>query len=229
LNSIIGFTELMIEDRQDPPPPPRARRLEKVHRNGRNLLALINEILDLARIEAGKFTLACDDVDVPALLADCLESAQPLFAPGVETALHVEPALREAPRWPGDSGRLQQIVYNLLSNAAKFTPRGRIELSAGRGPAGLRVGVADTGIGVPAGDVTRIFEDFEQVDRSSTRRTAGTGLGLAICRRLARLMGGDITVASAPGAGSCFTLRLPFAPPAGAGTPEAPDGHLTGR
>jgi PAS domain S-box-containing protein len=210
LNSIIGFTELMIGDKHDPPTEKRSKRLEKVHRNSKALLALINDILDISKVEAGKLTLDREQFDVPALLAECVESAQPLVRAGeVVLQLTVAESLQGAPLWEGDAPRLRQIVLNLLSNAAKFTDAGQVELRAGLSEGALQIDVEDSGCGIAADALDQVFGEFEQVDSSSTRRAGGTGLGLSICRKLCRLMGGDITVRSQLGVGSCFSVRIP--------------------
>ncbi len=208
MNSIIGFTELMIDDEQDPPAGKRARRLEKVHRNAKNLLALLNDVLDLSKIEAERLTLECVSVDVAALVHECVESARPLLQNGrVELTQHIQSQL---PPWEGDPVRLRQIVTNVLSNAAKFTEDGWIAVRVGTQDECILIDVEDSGIGISAEDLPKVFDKFEQVDSSSARRAGGTGLGLAICRKLCELMGCQITVKSEPGAGSCFTVRLPF-------------------
>jgi signal transduction histidine kinase len=217
MNSIIGFTELMMEDADDAPTAKRRRRLEKVHRNARNLLALLNDILDLSKIEADRLSVERRKVDVAAVLNECLESARPLVKNDqVELRGRIT---RTLPTWQGDSVRLRQIVTNLLGNAAKFTETGHIELRGAVEGDRLRIEVEDTGIGISPEDLPRIFETFQQVDSSSTRRAGGTGLGLAICRRLCALLEGEITARSEPGVGSCFTVLLPMTPKA-AGTDE---------
>jgi PAS domain S-box-containing protein len=210
LNAIIGFTELMIEDKNDPPIERRARRLEKVHRNAKNLLSLINDILDISKVEAGKLSIDCEPIDVPELINEAVESAQPLVrSDRVDLRLHISDELRSRRHWRADGVRLRQVITNLLSNAAKFTESGHIEVRAALEEEQLRIDVEDTGIGIAENDLALIFEEFQQVDSSSTRRAGGTGLGLSICRKLCRMMGGDVTATSRLGEGSCFTVRLP--------------------
>jgi signal transduction histidine kinase len=169
---------------------------------------LLNDILDLSKIEADRLVISQQTVDVAASLNECFESARPL--------VHGKPVeLRRAisetiPPWLGDNIRLRQIVTNLLGNAVKFTESGTIELRAEVAEKDLRIDVEDTGIGIAAIDIPKIFERFQQVDSSSTRRASGTGLGLAICKKLCQLMGGRISVQSEPGVGSCFTVTLPM-------------------
>lgn len=211
LNSIIGFTELMIQDTLDPPSPKRATRLEKVHRNAGNLLALINDILDLSKIEANRLTLDLAPVSVGHVLQDCVELARPLLRAGtVELHLDLHPSVAQAGPWMGDELRFRQIITNLLGNAAKFTEAGRITVHARVDADELIIEVRDTGIGIAAEHLDRIFQEFEQVDSSNTRRAGGTGLGLAICKRLCRLMGGRIAARSTVGVGTCFTVSQPW-------------------
>lgn len=208
MNSIIGFTQLMIEDAEDPPNQKRAGRLEKVDRNAQNLLALLNDLLDVSKIEAERLTLDCASVDVAALVRECVESAQPLLQNDqVRLTQHIQSKL---PLWKGDQVRLRQIVTNLLSNSAKFTEHGCIAVRVGTQDGHMIIEVEDSGIGISAEDLPRVFRQFEQVDSSNARRASGTGLGLAICRRLCELMGGRIAVESELGVGSCFTVRLPL-------------------
>lgn len=209
LNSIIGFTELMIDDATDPPGKKRARRLEKVHRNSKNLLALINDILDISKIEADRLTLDHAEVDIAALVLECTELIRPLLnSDCVELRCRVDETVAGVFRWIGDAIRLRQIVTNLLSNAAKFTDSGHIELRVKTDAGSLVIEVEDTGIGIATEHLSAIFDEFEQVDSSSTRRVGGTGLGLSICRKLCTLMGGEIVAASTLGVGSSFTVTF---------------------
>jgi adenylate cyclase len=209
LNAIIGITEMLREDAEDEGRDDLVEPLGRIHRAGGHLLHLINEILDLSKIEAGRLELHLEDVDLAALVAEVAATAESLAAAN-RNRLRVD--------YPGDIGtlpsdatRLRQIVLNLLSNACKFTEGGEVLLTVRREPAAITVSVADTGIGMTGEQLGRLFQEFSQADSSTTRRYGGTGLGLAISRRLARLMGGDITVESAPGVGSTFTVRLPAA------------------
>lgn len=211
LNSIIGFTEAMIHDTKGSPAGKLVRQLGNVHRNAQNLLALINDILDISKIEADRLTLARQSVDVTTLITECIESAEPLVKKNaVELRLQLDESLVCHPDWTGDALRLRQIVLNLLSNAAKFTERGHVEVRASVTDGSLIIEVEDTGIGVPQQQLPRIFDDFYQVDSSGTRRAGGTGLGLAICKKLCQLMGGEIAATSTLGIGSLFTIRLPI-------------------
>jgi PAS domain S-box-containing protein len=213
LNSIIGFTEIMLDNRKDPPSAKQARRLEKVHRNANNLLLLINDILDFAKMEADRMTFDAAVVDVADVVTDCVESARPLARRTVRLHLDLDPSLRAGPAWVGDPLRLRQVITNLLSNAAKFTEAGHIRVRAVQTADQIRIEVEDTGIGIPPEHLPTIFDEFQQVDSSSTRRASGAGLGLAISRQLCRRMGGDLDVRSTLREGSCFSLTLPRCPP----------------
>ncbi len=208
MNSVIGFTDLMSCDKKDPPTERQARRLEKVGRNGRQLLALINDILDLSKIEAERLTLDLTTVELPAVLEECLELAKPLV--GDKPVAFESRIPYPLSTWQGDEVRLRQIVTNLLSNAAKFTDRGTITLEVDERNEDFSIAVSDTGVGIAPEHLAYVFDAFRQVDSSSTRRAGGTGLGLAICRRLCELMGGEIEVRSKRGGGSIFEIKLPW-------------------
>jgi signal transduction histidine kinase len=213
LNAVIGIAEMLREDAADEGRGELDEPLGRILRAGKLLLQLINEILDLAKIEAGKLELQVEEVDLDALLEDVLDTARPL-AERNRNRLVLE---RPAPlgRAATDPMRLRQVVLNLLSNACKFTEAGTVTLEAGREPQGLvRLAVRDTGIGIAPERMGRLFQEFSQAGAPGERRYGGTGLGLAISRRLARLMGGDVEAASEPGRGSTFTVRLPPAVPA---------------
>jgi adenylate cyclase len=182
-------------------------------------LHLINEILDLSKIEAGKLELHLEAVDLAAAIREVAATAEPLAAKnGNRLIVHCPENVGSL---RSDSTRLRQIVLNLLSNACKFTERGEVRLSAGADAGWVTISVADTGIGMTPAQVKRLFQEFSQADSSTTRRYGGTGLGLAISRKLARLMGGDITVESASGVGTTFAVRLP-AEPSPAAAPAQP-------
>lgn len=214
LNAIIGITEMLRDDAaEDERAADALEPLERIHRAGRHLLHLINEILDLAKIEAGKLELDMEEVEVAPVLCDLVATAEPLAA---KSGNRLETHLAEdLGRMWADPVRLRQIVLNLLSNACKFTEHGTVTLGAWRERAAgtdddrLAVSVTDTGIGMSPEQVGRLFQEFTQADASTTRKYGGTGLGLAISRKLARLMGGDVTVESVPAEGSRFTVRLP--------------------
>ncbi|MBS0385541.1 MAG: hybrid sensor histidine kinase/response regulator, partial [Proteobacteria bacterium] len=177
-----------------------------------HLLALINEVLDLSRIEAGKLELKEADYDLEALLRSCLDAVKPTAAKR-RTACTLTIAAGASTLLRGDETRVRQCVLNLLSNAAKFTANGAIalEVHACRigGGEGVAIAVRDTGAGISPENLARLFQPFTQVDNSITRVHEGAGLGLVITRRLARAMGGDVVAASKLGEGSTFTLYLP--------------------
>jgi signal transduction histidine kinase/HAMP domain-containing protein len=215
LNSIIGFTDLLLTQEMGPPPSAQQRDfLETVARNGRHLLELINELLDLQRIAAGRMEIKPEPVDVAALLDEAARSVTAQVQQHRHT-LSVTPAPAGL-RVQADQGRVRQVLLNLLSNAIKFTPDGgRITLAAaavngGNGSA-VRIAVTDTGIGIATEDQPKLFQEFSQLDASASRKYEGTGLGLALSRRLIELHGGSIGVESEMGKGSTFWFTLPQA------------------
>jgi PAS domain S-box-containing protein len=209
LNAILGFAELLELEMADRGISDWHAEIQKIRRAGGHLLELISDVMDLSKIEAGKMELQAEDFDMAPLVREVVTSVEPLAAKNrVEVRVACEPAVVHA-----DHIRVRQCLFNLVGNACKFTQDGQVSIEAGidSGSDGKSyvVQVADTGIGMSAEDLRKIFSDFTQVDASSTRKYGGTGLGLAISRKLSRLMGGDITVNSAPGVGSTFTLRFP--------------------
>jgi adenylate cyclase len=210
LNAIIGITEMVMEDASEAGDREQTDRLVRVHRAGHHLLHLINEILDLSKIEAGKLELEYLNVDVESLIREVVGTAEPLAAKnGNRLQLDHGPALG---KWITDPLRLQQIVLNLLSNACKFTTNGTITLSIRRDRITtgeeLCIGVSDTGIGMTTEQVDRLFQEFSQADSGTTRKYGGTGLGLAISQRLCRMLGGEIRVKSSKGVGTTFFIQL---------------------
>jgi signal transduction histidine kinase len=217
LNSIIGFTDLLLTQDLGGGPLSEQQRdfLDTVARNGRHLLELINELLDLQRIAAGRMELRPEPVDLPALLAEAAGSVH-AQAQQHRHALVVEPPPEGGGglRVLADRGRLRQVLLNLLSNAIKFTPDGgRITVVAApaNGGAAARVAVIDSGIGIAPEDQVKLFQEFVQLDASASRKYEGTGLGLALSRRLIELHGGAIGVESEVGKGSTFWFTLPLA------------------
>jgi signal transduction histidine kinase len=213
LNAIIGYSEMLQEEAHDAGLDNLIPDLDKIHAAGRHLLDLINDILDLSKIEAGKTELYLEVFDVAALVEEVVGVAQPLMSTNHNV---LEVNVPEGPReMRADRTKLRQVLLNLLSNAAKFTRGGRITLTAAarrhRRGEWWTFEVRDTGIGLTPEQLTRLFEVFSQADASTAHTYGGTGLGLAISRRFCRLMGGDIRVASAPGQGSTFTITLPSA------------------
>ena len=211
LNAIIGVTEMLLEDARDLKRDDEVEPLERVIRAGRHLLSLINDILDLSKIEAGKMELHLESFAVAPLVEDVVNTIQPLAAK-VGNALAVNcPA--DIGNIRADQTRVRQALLNLVSNANKFTEHGRVTIGVRRikdhDGEHIEMAIADTGIGMTAEQVGRLFQEFVQADATTTRKYGGTGLGLAISRRLCQLMGGDITVVSEEGRGSTFTIRLP--------------------
>jgi signal transduction histidine kinase len=213
LNAIIGVTEMLREDaealKQDIEP------LDRVLGAARHLLGLINQVLDLSKIEAGKLELNPQTVQLPPLIDEVIGTARPL-AEQNKNRLVVECQEKLGPI-TADPMRLRQMLLNLLSNACKFTKEGDVTLRArqvGNGQGWFEFAVSDTGIGMTAQQQSKLFEEFSQAEATTAQRFGGTGLGLSITRKLARMMGGDVTVASEPGKGSIFTVRLPGGAPA---------------
>jgi len=209
LNAIIGVSEMLREDaealKQDTEP------LDRVLGAGRHLLALINDILDLSKIEAGRMELQLEDFALAPLIDGVVKTIEPLAAKNENrVAVDCDGAIGKL---HADQMRLRQALLNLMSNANKFTERGTISVDARQaqenGREWVTIAVADTGIGMTPAQMEKLFQEFSQADASTTRKYGGTGLGLAISKRLCQMMGGDITVESEPGKGSVFTVRLP--------------------
>jgi signal transduction histidine kinase len=210
LNAIIGLTEMMATNAARFGTQKAQEPLNRVHRAGTHLLGLINQVLDLSRIEAGKLELAPVTVALPPLIEEVIGTARQL-AEQNDNRLVVECEEGLAPLTV-DPMRLRQILLNLLSNACKFTKQGEVALRVKKvvdGRDWIELAVADTGIGMTPAQQEKLFEEFSQADATTAQRFGGTGLGLAITRKLARMMGGDVTVWSDPGKGSTFTVRLP--------------------
>ncbi len=222
LNAIIGYSSLMLEDAEADGATSAAADLKRVLRAAHHLLALIDEVLDLSKIEVGKIELLVEEVDLAQIVQDTIATLGPA-AQKNSNVLEVR-APTTPVRFVADGMRVRQCLLNLLSNACKFTSNGTIRLHAERGMAeGEAVvvfTVSDSGIGMTPAQMERVFQPFVQADASTTRRYGGTGLGLAITRRLARIMGGDVTVSSSPGEGSKFTLIVPAGPARAAQTPD---------
>jgi signal transduction histidine kinase len=217
LNAVIGYAEIIGEDLESGDTSASAEDLQKICGAASHLLTLINEVLDLSRIEAGKLELRETDYDLAALLRGALDAVKPT-ASKQRTTCTLSIAAGAATTLRGDETRVRQCVLNLLSNAAKFTSNGTISVDArpcriGSAP-GVAIAVRDSGAGISPENLARLFQPFSQVDNSATRRHDGAGLGLVITRRLARAMGGDVAASSKLGEGSTFTLYLPAKPAA---------------
>jgi signal transduction histidine kinase/CheY-like chemotaxis protein len=225
LNAVIGYSEMLHEELADLGQERILPDVEKISAAGRHLLALINDILDLSRIEAGKLELFLEAIDVASLVQDVATTIEPLVQKN-GNRLQVEVA-SDIGQMQADATRLRQILFNLLSNAAKFTDHGTIELrvesrelESKDDSSALSLStlysplitfvVSDTGIGMTEEQQARLFEAFSQAETSTTRRFGGTGLGLVLVHHFSQMMGGDVAVTSTPGAGSTFTVRLPL-------------------
>jgi PAS domain S-box-containing protein len=209
LNAILGYTHMLLQGVAGDLTPNVKRQLQRIDSNGRHLLTIINEILDITRIEAGKMPMQISEFDLNALVPEVMAELDPVIA---RSRLSVLPILaREVPIVQSDRQKVKQIVVNLLSNALKFTHKGSIEIAVRypRPDGTASIAVTDTGIGISPEHHDKIFEDFRQVDDSPSRQYGGTGLGLAICRRLAHALGGRISLRSEIGRGSTFTLTIP--------------------
>ena len=211
LNAILGYSEMLCEEAAERELDGFGADLEKIGSAGRHLLALINDILDLSKIEAGKMELFLERFEVAELIGEVASTIRPMVETNGNTLrLDLAPDLGEM---HADQMKVRQGLFNLLSNAVKFTRDGSVTVTAAREARGGRewivFRVADTGIGLSEEQIVRLFQDFSQADASTTRRFGGTGLGLALTRRFCQMMGGDVTVHSVEGEGSVFTIRLP--------------------
>ncbi len=207
LNAIIGFTRIVKRRSKDVLPLKQIDNLDKVLQSSDHLLNLINTILDIAKIEAGRMDVQPNNFSVYSLVDSCLVTIQPMVKTGVALNKNVAPDL---PTMYNDQARIKQILINLLSNAAKFTSSGSITLTAHQEEDFIYFAVIDTGIGISEEALTRIFEEFQQADLNTRQKFGGTGLGLPISRSLAHLLGGDLTATSQIGTGSVFALKVPL-------------------
>ena len=228
LNAILSYSQLLLEELEDVGQHDFVPDLKKIHAAGAHLLGLINDILDLSKIEAGKMDLYLETFDVPTLVGDVVALVRPLVEKNANT-LNVHCA-DDIGAMRADVTKVRQALFNLLSNATKFTERGSVSLSVTRAPIdgvdSVAFAVSDSGIGMNAEQTARLFRAFAQADSSTTRKYGGTGLGLAISRHFCRMMGGDIAVESEIGKGSTFTITLP-AEVAGPATTSEPGAEPT--
>ena len=227
LNSVIALTGVLSRRLRGAIPEDEYSYLEVIERNGRNLLSLINDILDLSRIEAGKEEINLSSFSIHHLVEEVEEMLKPqALEKGIDL---VNGVAGDLPVLTSDYIKCRHILQNLVSNAVKFTPDGWVEITAGRSGDAIQIRVADTGIGIPAEQLAHIFDEFRQGDESTSRKYGGAGLGLAIARKYARLLQGDIQVTSTPGNGSTFTLSLPLEfYPTAEGFAKTPAVHVTG-
>ena len=221
LDAIAGYTSLMLRERYGSVTPKQTHALHRIEENAKHLLLIVNAILDLARIEAGRMPVHYEQVELEVLIYETAAAVEPLITgPGVGLEVSIG---NDMPVIWTDRGKLKQILVNLLDNAAKFTQEGTIEISARRVSENgcVEIAVKDTGVGIREEEIDSIFEAYTQADSITTRDRVGTGLGLSICKKFAALLGGDIGVQSVYGQGSTFTVTIPCAPPAN--TPPDPD------
>jgi signal transduction histidine kinase/CheY-like chemotaxis protein len=212
MNAIIGYSEMLLEEAEDTGADAFCPDLKKIHSAGKHLLGLINDILDLSKIEAGKMDLYLEDFSVPEMVQDVVTTMKPLVDKNSnQLVVHIAP---EIVRMRADVTKVRQGMFNLLSNACKFTHEGTVELNVAPEVVGGRPGVAfqvkDSGIGMTPEQVAKVFEAFTQADASMTRKYGGTGLGLTITRKFCEMMGGTVTVSSVHGQGTTFTIFLPL-------------------
>ena len=211
LNAILGYSEMLHEQAVERQLDEFGADLERISAAGKHLLALISDILDLSKIEAGKMELFLESFDVAELIDEVASTIRPLVEKNSNT-LHIKRA-PDLGVMHADQIKVRQGLFNLLSNAAKFTQEGKVTLDAGRermdDSEWIVFRVTDTGIGLSPEQIVKLFQDFTQADASTTRKFGGTGLGLALTRRFCQMMGGDVTVHSVPGEGSVFTIKLP--------------------
>jgi signal transduction histidine kinase len=209
LNAILGYTSMLLQGVSGEMSGPQKNKMLRVDSNARHLLSIINDILDISRIEAGKMPLHLEEFEMPALISELLAEVEPLTQKSrLQTVTEVHLPVSAV---YSDRQKVKQIVLNLLTNAIKFTPQGQVKVTVGADEERreLRISVQDTGIGIAPHDFEKVFEDFRQADNSVTREYGGAGLGLAICRRLAKMLEGRIELQSQVGAGSTFTLVIP--------------------
>jgi signal transduction histidine kinase len=222
LNAVIGYSEILLEDAKEEGGDEPLSDLRRINSAGRHLLSLVNDVLDLSKIEAGRMELVMAPVDPDRFIQDIIETCRPLIADhGNELVIERGSDLGS---FIGDATKLRQVVLNLVSNAAKFTENGAITLSVARKRQAdgdwLTVAVRDTGIGISPENLAKLFTNFTQADPLIGQKYGGTGLGLALSQRLCRLMGGEIVSESLVGRGSCFTIRIPVAMTGAAPAPE---------
>jgi signal transduction histidine kinase len=207
LNAVLGYSEMMLDGLYGDLPEKAKGVLERVQSNGRHLLGLINDVLDLSKIEAGQLTLAIEDYSMAALVKQAVATTESLArTKGLALTAKIQDGL---PLGRGDERRLTQVLLNLIGNAVKFTDKGEVAVTAEVADGRFTVAVRDTGPGIAEADQARIFEEFQQVDNTSTRRKGGTGLGLAIAKRIMEMHGGSLSVQSTVGEGSTFRMILP--------------------
>ncbi|MET0630205.1 MAG: HAMP domain-containing sensor histidine kinase, partial [Xanthobacteraceae bacterium] len=207
LNAILGYTELILDDIYGETPEKMRGVLDRVQRNGKHLLGLINDVLDLSKIEAGQLSLSLADYSLKDVVHSVFSAVESL-ATEKKLALKVE-VPPNLPSGHGDERRLTQVLLNLVGNAIKFTDKGEVAIRAAASNGSYTFSVRDTGPGIAEADQKKIFEEFQQADSSATKKKGGTGLGLSIARRIIEMHGGRIWVDSKIGEGSTFSVEIP--------------------
>ena len=207
LNAIVGYTELILDNIYGEPTARMHQVLERVQANGRHLLGLINDVLDLAKIEAGQLTLSLADYSMKEMVNGVIAAVEPLAA--AKQLAFKSDLPEQLPTGRGDERRLAQVLLNLVGNAIKFTDAGEVAVKASASNGSFTVAVSDTGSGISATDQARIFDEFQQADSSSSKSKGGTGLGLSIAKRIIEMHKGRIWVESEPGKGSTFYFSVP--------------------
>ena len=222
LNAVIGYAEMLLEEVDERALAGSSDELRKVQLAGKHLLGLISDILDLSKIEAGRMDIHMETFDVADMVATVLDTVRPMLARNTnELTVSCPPSIGFI---HADLTKIRQILLNLLSNAAKFTDRGTVRLTASRSPGRIQFQVSDTGIGMTQAQISQLFQAFSQADNTTARRFGGTGLGLAISKAFADMLGGTIDVQSRLGAGTTFTVRLPFVDPLDLSMSKLPPG-----
>jgi signal transduction histidine kinase len=207
LNAVLGYTELILDSVYGEMPEKARSVLDRIQRNGRHLLGLINDALDLSKIEAGQLILSPSDYSLKSVIQTVFTAVEPL-AREKQIALKIDIA-PELPQGRGDERRLTQVLLNLVGNAIKFTDVGEVSIIGSSANGSFTVVVRDSGPGISAADQAKLFQEFQQADNSITRKKGGTGLGLAISKRIIEMHGGKIWVESVVGHGSTFSFTLP--------------------
>ena len=208
LNAILGYTELMADGAYGEPSEKMLGILKRLEANGRHLLELINDVLDLSKIEAGQLVLELSDYSVQDIAQTVRSTLEPTKPADKKLAFKVEVA-PHLPSGRGDGRRLTQVLINLVGNAIKFTDAGEVAIKAAATDGLFKLSVSDTGPGICAADQARLFQEFQQADNAITKKKGGTGLGLAISKRIIEMHGGRIWVGSQPGQGSTFSFTVP--------------------
>jgi hypothetical protein len=221
LNSIIGFTGIIINELAGPLNLEQKKQLKMVQGSSRHLLNLINDVLDISKIEAGELEISCEKFSMRNVVNQVAESLMPLAEQkGLSFSVKIAP---EVDMLTSDERRIRQVLINLANNAIKFTEKGAVKIICLMRDSRIQVEIADSGIGIKDEDIGKLFKPFQQLDTGISRRYEGTGLGLSVCKRILEMLGGDIRVKSQFGKGSIFTFTLPLNPEEKNDEKENPD------